>query len=144
MADSLQAGNCLGKRFWLPMLAAAVAFSGCSGIDLGPQPDDYVGASRSLEPGGRAYSDPTLTAVRPVVPGDLGINVMPATMPGVSSEPGTMPRPRSRDHDAARGGGDDQSRDAAGAGPGRADAQGNGLGAGGIVGAGGDPGGIAE
>lgn len=69
------------RKFALTLLAAAVG--GCSAWELGPQPDNYVGPSRTGDV--RRLSDPALEAVAPVVPGDVGTAVVvpaiPTTMP---------------------------------------------------------------
>ncbi len=51
-------------------LAAAGALAGCSLWDLGPEPDNYVGASRN---GARSLTDPALEAVTPQAHGEQDI-----------------------------------------------------------------------
>jgi outer membrane protein TolC len=65
------------------LLAAAVG--GCSAWDLGPEPDNYVGPSRTGD--ARRLTDPQLEAVSPVVPGDVGASLIP----GAGVNPATMP-----------------------------------------------------
>ena len=62
-------------------IAGAVMLAGCSSLDLGPEPDNFLGASRS---GAQSLTDPNLHASTPVAPGDLpgGAAALPAmTLP---------------------------------------------------------------
>ena len=67
-------------------LAAAITLTGCSIWDLGPQPDNYVGAGHA---GPRSLTDPTLEAVTPQAHGnpDVQALVPGATMPFVVPGP---------------------------------------------------------
>jgi outer membrane protein TolC len=77
------------------MALMAALIGGCAEMELGPEPDNYVGPARqgNTDAAARFPTDPQLQAVRPVVPGDLGATVMPppSTNPGFGVIPATMP-----------------------------------------------------
>jgi outer membrane protein len=72
-------------------LALVSAVAGCSSLDLGPQPSDYVG-SRGAP--GRSLTDAELEAVTPIVSGNTAASALefPAsTLPAQGASPQTMP-----------------------------------------------------
>ncbi len=73
------------------ILAVTAAVGGCSALDLGRQPSDYVGPGAK---GPQSLTDEGLAAVTPTVRGEAVGNVeeFPATsMPGQGTSPQTMP-----------------------------------------------------
>src|SRR3954469_359312 len=62
------------------------ALAGCSALDLGPEPSNFVGAGRTQS---FAPTDANLQAVTPVVPGDSPTGA--AMLPGAAMTALTMP-----------------------------------------------------
>lgn len=81
------------KRCVVTAMVAAVTavVAGCSSLDLGPEPSDYVGRSNRAP---IALTDPNLNAVTPMASTSPSAGIMaypPTSMPGQGTTPATMP-----------------------------------------------------
>jgi outer membrane protein TolC len=75
----------------LAALALISAVAGCSSLDLGPQPSDYVGSSGTVP---QPLTDTELEAVTPRVSGntaDMALEVPASALPSQGTSPQTMP-----------------------------------------------------